>query len=213
MLIDLADRAFPIGINPLDMTLGRDRDKAVDNLIQIASALWAESYGPRTENVLEYAAKTLAEANSILVARDPSAGPARQYTLLDMVPLLRRTSFRHAVLEQVADPLLLEWWQTYYEPLDLRMQSEVTSSVITKLSKFASSRVARRILGQAQTSVNLQEIIRQGKILLVSTASGVVGADISAFLGATLLGLLQATLAEQAGPSPGAAPPDPYAGR
>ena len=202
VLIDLADRAFPIGINPLDMTLGRDRDKAVDNLIQIASALWAESYGPRTENVLEYAAKTLAEANSILVARDPTGGPARQYTLLDIVPLLRRTSFRHAVLEQVADPLLLEWWQTYYEPLDLRMQSEVTSSVITKLSKFASSRVARRILGQAQTSVNLQEIIRQGKILLVSTASGVVGADISAFLGATLLGLLQATLAEQADLAP-----------
>jgi hypothetical protein len=197
-LIDLADLAFPVGINPLDMSLGRDRDKAVDNLIQIAGALWAESYGPRTENVLEYAAKTLAEANTALVKADPTCGPARQYTLLDIVPLLRRTSFRHAVLEQVADQVLLEWWQTYYEPLDLRMQSEVTSSVITKLSKFASSRVARRILGQAQTSVNFQEIIQQGKILLVSTASGVVGADLSAFLGATLLGLLQATLAEQA---------------
>ena len=203
VLIDLANTAFPIGINPLDMALGRDRDKAVDNVIQIAEALWAQSYGPRTENVLEYAAKTLAEANASLVLADPTHGPTCQYTLLDVVPLLRRTSFRHAVLEQVQDPMLLEWWKTYYEPLDLRMQSEVTSSVITKLSKFASSRVARRILGQAQTSVNFREIIRQGKILLVSTASGVVGADISAFLGATLLGLLQTTLAEQA-----ALPPD-----
>ncbi|HVU71158.1 MAG TPA: hypothetical protein VHD63_28785 [Ktedonobacteraceae bacterium] len=151
VVVDLADRAFPVGLNPLDMTLGRDRDKAVDTLIQIASSLWADSYGPRTENVLEYAAKTLAEANTTLVRADPIGGPARQYTLLDIVPLLRRTSFRHAVLEQVADPVLTDWWATYYEPLDVRMQSEVTSSVITKLSKFASSRVARRMLGQADT--------------------------------------------------------------
>ena len=90
------------------------------------------------------------------------------------------------------------WWQHYYEPMDAHQQREITSSVITKLSKFASSRVARRILGQPRSTIDLREVIRQGKLLLVSTASGVVGADLSELIGIVLLGLFEAALAEQA---------------
>jgi hypothetical protein len=197
VLVDLADSDYPVGINPLDM-VGRDRDKAVDTLITLSEHLWAASYGSRTENVLEYALKTLADANEWLFQRDPQLGPDHQYTLLDVVPLLRKPSFRHAVCEQVRDGLLLDWWQHYYEPLDAHQQREITSSVITKLSKFASSRVARRILGQPRSTLDLREVVRTGKLLLVSTASGVVGADLSELIGIVLLGLLQAALAEQA---------------
>ncbi len=198
VLVDVADMASPPGINPLDATLGRNRDKAVDNLITIFERIWINSWGPRTENVLEFALKTLADANQSIVQADLQHGPDRQYTLLDVVPLLRNSSFRHAVMEQVTDPVLLAWWQQYYEPMDLRFQVEVTSSVLNKMSKYASSHTIRRILGQPRSTVNFMELIRLGKILLVSTASGIVGADVSALLGATLLGLFHVTLAEQA---------------
>jgi len=201
VLVDLANTDYPVGINPLDM-VGKDRDKVVDNLITIAEHLWASSYGSRTENVLEYALKTLADANELLIQRDPYQGPDRQYTLLDVVPLLRAASFRHAVLEQVRDSLLSDWWQHYYEPLDAHPQREITSSVITKLSKFASSRVARRILGQPRSTIDLRETVREGKLLLINTASGVVGADLSELIGIVLLGLFEAALAEQAALSP-----------
>ena len=132
----------------------------------------------------------------------PYQGPDRQYTLLDVVPLLRAASFRHAVLEQVRDSLLSDWWQHYYEPMDAHQQREITSSVITKLSKFASSRVARRILGQPRSTIDLREVIRSGQLLLINTASGVVGADLSELIGIVLLGLFEAALAEQAALSP-----------
>jgi len=148
--------------------------------------------------VLEYALKTLTDVNEWLIQSDPYQGPDRQYTLLDVVPLLRLPSFRHSVMEQVRDGLLLDWWQHYYEPMDAHQQREITSSVITKLSKFASSRVARRILGQPRSTLDLREVIRQGQLLLVSTASGVIGADLSELIGIVLLGLFQAALAEQA---------------
>jgi hypothetical protein len=196
-LLDLADMAYPPGINPLDATLGGNRDKAVDNLITIFERIWSTSWGPRTENVLEFALKTLADANQHIIQADLQHGPDRQYTLLDVVPLLRNTSFRHAVMEQVTDPVLLSWWQYYYEPMDPRFQMEVISSVLNKLSKFASSRTTRRILGQPRSTINFTEIIRAGRILLVSTAGGIVGADVSALIGATLLGLFHVTLAEQ----------------
>jgi hypothetical protein len=88
VLIDLAHTDYPVGINPLDM-VGKDRDKVVDNLITIAEHLWEASYGSRTENVLEYALKTLADANELLIQSDPYQGPDRQYTLLDVVSRVR----------------------------------------------------------------------------------------------------------------------------
>jgi hypothetical protein len=201
VLVDLANTDYPVGINPLDM-VGKDRDKVVDNLITIAEHLWVTSYGSRTENVLEYALKTLADANELLIETDPSQGPDRQYTLLDVVPLLRAGSFRHSVLEQVRDNLLKDWWQHYYEPLDGHQQREITEEVITKLSKFSSSRVARRILGQPRSTIDLREVIRSGQLLLINTASGVVGADLSELVGIVFLGLFEAALSEQAALSP-----------
>src|SRR6266568_1199256 len=197
VLVDLADLAHPVGINVLDATLGRDRDKTIANLIAIFAHLWSNSWGPRTENVLETCLKTLAEANANMVKADPQAGPDRQYTLLDIVPLLRNWSFRHSVLEQVRDGALTSWWQLYYEPMDLRHQTEVIGSVVNKMSKYASSYTARRILGQPRSTIDLGEVVRHGNILLVSAASGVVGADIAALVGATILGLFQMALAEQ----------------
>jgi hypothetical protein len=198
ILVDLANRDYPVGINPIDATLGRDRDKAIDNLLVIFEHIWANSWGPRTENVMEYSLKTLADANDTLVRQDPQNGPDAQYTLLDVIALLRQQSFRHTVMDQVRDPVLKTWWQRYYEPMDLRFQLEVISSVINKLSKFASSRVSRRILGQPRSTLNLSQIVGQGQILLISTAAGIVGSDISTLIGSFLLGLFHMTLAEQA---------------
>ena len=197
VLIDLANRNFPPGINPIDATLGRDRDKAVDNVIVTLKEMNRNSWGPRTENVAEYAIKTLADANVTLVEQDPQNGPDMQFTLLDVVPLLRHLSFRHDVMDLVRDPFLKNWWLYYYEPMDPRQQTEVISSVVNKMSKFASSRVSRRILGQPRSTINMTQIIRQRQILLISTAAGVVGSDLSTLLGSLLIGLFHITLAEQ----------------
>ena len=198
ILVDLANREHPPGINPIDATLGRDRDKAVDNLLVIFEKIWHMSWGPRTENVMEYSLKTLADANFTLVEQDPQNGPDAQYTLLDVIALLRHQSFRHTVMDRVRDPVLKNWWEHYYEPMDLRFQLEVISSVVNKLSKFASSRISRRILGQPRSTLNLSHIVQQGQILLISTAAGIVGSDISTLIGSFLLGLFHVTLAEQA---------------
>jgi hypothetical protein len=197
-VIDLSDRAFPVGINPLDLSGGQDRDKVVDNVVQIIAALWDLDEAPRTRNVLEYACKTLAEAN-LAGLDDPSVGPDQQYTLLDVVPLLRQKEFRHVLMEQLAgDPLLREWWGQYYEQLDASLQADFSSSVVTRLSRFASTRISRRMLGQPRSTIDLTEVIRQEKILLIKGASGEVGSDLATLMVSLLVGLFQVALAEQA---------------
>jgi hypothetical protein len=68
--------------------------------------------------------------------------------------------------------------------------------VINKTTTFESA-LARRIVGQSCSTLNFSALIREQKIVLVKLAKGVVGEDVAALLGATLLGLLQTTLEEQ----------------
>ena len=198
ILVDLADVTYPVALNPLDALLGRDRDKAVESLLQILSQIWARFWGPRMQNALEYALKTLYEANEALIAADPQRGPDQQFTLLEVAPLLSAPGFRRDILALVRDQALHTWWTHYYQPLDFRLQLEIINPVLTKLASFSGSRVARRVVGQARSTLNLSEVVHEGRVLLVNTAKGVVGAETATLVGATLLGTLHVALEEQA---------------
>ncbi|GHO59209.1 helicase HerA domain-containing protein [Ktedonobacter robiniae] len=197
MLIDLSETDYAIGLNPLDATMGKGRDKAISDLLHTLAHIWASSWGPRMENAFEYALRTLYEANKVLLQQDVYTGASKQYTLLDVMPLLTDESFCHSLLQHISDPYILRWWHTYYEPLPLAMQRERIDPVLSKVAKFESL-IARRILGQGQSTVDFAAAIREGKIILVKLAKGVIGEDTARILGATLLGLLQITLEEQA---------------
>ncbi|GCE12515.1 type IV secretory system conjugative DNA transfer family protein [Tengunoibacter tsumagoiensis] len=196
LLIDLSDPDYAVGLNPLDATLGRGRDKAIADLLKTLAHIWASSWGPRMENAFEYALRTLFEVNKALVQQNEHQGPTRQYTLLDVMHLLTDESFCHSLLEQVSDPFILRWWTLYYDLLNPSMQRERTDPVLSKVAKFESV-IARRILGQSQSTLNFSQAIAQEKIILVKLAKGVVGEDVTRLLGSTLLGLIQITLEEQ----------------
>jgi len=196
VLIDLSDDKASVGINPLDATLGRRRDKAISDLLKTLSHIWVSAWGPRMENAFEMALRTLFEANKLLIAQDAQNGPNKQYTLMDVLPLLTSENFCHSILQQIDDDYLQRWWYEYFEPLSLAQQRDIINPVITKAAKFESV-IARRIIGQSSATINFSQIIAERKIILVKLAKGIIGNDVAAILGATLLGLLQLTLEEQ----------------
>jgi hypothetical protein len=200
VLVDLADTQAVVGLNPLDVTLGRGRDKTMTDLLRTFAHIWSASWGSRMESVFEYALRTLYEANAVLCQRDPVQGPQQQYTLLDVLPLLTDESFCHQLLEPLAavDPYLVRWWYLYYDPLSPYMQRDRSDPVLSKVARFESY-VARRIVGQSQSTLDLARCIQQEQIVLVSLAKGVVGEEIAHLLGATMLSLVHLALEEQAG--------------
>ncbi len=196
VLVDLSDESASVGINPLDATLGRRRDKAISDLLKTLSHIWVSSWGPRMENAFEMALRTLFEANKLLIAQDAQNGPDKQYTLMDVLPLLTTEHFCHSILQQIDDDYLQRWWHEYYEPLTLMQQRDIINPVITKAAKFESV-IARRIIGQSSATINFSQMIAERKIILIKLAKGIIGNDVAAILGATLLGLIQLTLEEQ----------------
>ncbi len=198
ILVDLADTERPIGINPLDVTVYPDRDVVVSQLISIFSAIWEKTWGSRMEAAFEMALKTLYEVNRSIVAADAQQGPDNQHTLLDVGPVLSVQPFRRSLMQQVTDPLVRAFWSEHYELKTVREKQEMISPVLTKMNKFAASLVARRIVGQPRTTVNFAHAVRAGQIILIRTAKGTVGEDVAAIVGASLIGLVGATMLAQA---------------
>lgn len=196
VLIDLADLAHVPGLNPLDVTLGRPRDKAVDDLLRAFAHVWATSWGPRMGMAFQRALETLIEANRVSVARDTQNGPEQQYTLLDVVPVLTDQSFCRTLLQDVRDDYLRRWWSAYYEPMKLMEWIEVINPVLSKVAKFESE-VARLIVGQGHSTLDFARLLRERKIVLIKLGKDTIGGETAGILAATMVGLLQTALEEQ----------------
>ena len=195
-LIDLADNGGAPGINLLDTRIFADRDRTADSVVRVARGLW-DQWGPRMQSILEQTVKTLHEANE-----HPDTDEHRQYTILDALPLLSLDAFRERVLEKVSDPYLLEWWARDFGKWRHEYKAEALAPVQTRLSYYASSKRARAIIGQPRSTIDMRRTILDGGILLVSTAQGVVGRDVAALVGASLLNLVDAVIREQGGLPP-----------
>ena len=190
-LIDLADQTRAPGINLLDTRVFADRDRTADSVVRVARGLW-EQWGPRMQSILEQTVKTLHEANE-----HPETDQASQHTILDGLKLLTDRKFRDGVLKKVSDPYLLEWWARDFGGWHHQYRADALAPVQTRLSYYASSKRARAILGQPRSTIDLRETILDGGILLVSTAQGAVGRDVSALVGASLLNLVDSVIREQ----------------
>ena len=190
-LIDLADQRRAPGINPLDTRIFTDRDRTADSVVRVAKGLW-EQWGPRMQSILEQTVKTLHEANE-----HPETDEGSQHTILDGLKLLSDRKFRDGVLKRIEDPYLLEWWARDFGGWHQQYRAEALAPVQTRLSYYASSKRARAILGQRRSTIDLRDTILGGGILLVSTAQGAVGRDVSALVGASLLNLVDSVIREQ----------------
>ena len=195
-LIDLADTRGAPGINLLDTRVFSDRDRTADSVVRVARGLW-EQWGPRMQSILEQTVKTLHEANE-----HPKTDAHEQLTILDGLKLLSDDGYRGGVLARVSDPYLLEWWARDFGNWRQEYKSEALAPVQTRLSYYASSKRARAIIGQSSSTIDMRETILDGGILLVSTAQGVVGRDVAALVGASLLNLVDSVIREQGGLPP-----------
>ena len=198
--IDFSEKQQVIGLNLLDMRQGRDADQIVSNIVHVGELVWSDYWGPRMEDALRYAVRTLLTVNEKLVQRGE-----RQFTLLDIPPLFELENFRHRLLDEFVkdDDELLEWWRAYYEHLYDSLQIDVINPVLTKIHRFSTHAVVRAVVGQSNSTINFREILDQRKILLVNTATGIIGPDAGGLLGAIIADFVNfAVRAQMAIPNP-----------
>ena len=172
-----SDQEFPIAFNMLAEEDVRYRYLMASSLVGIFKKIWADSWGPRLEYLLRNSLLTLLET--------------RGNTILGVNRLFIDNDFRKKLVQQVQDPVVKSFWVHEYSRYNQNFQVEAVSPIQNKIGQFISIPLIRNMIGQVKSKLNFRDIIDTKKIFLVNLAKGLIGEDVSALLGATIISKLQ----------------------
>jgi hypothetical protein len=172
-----SDKDYPIIINPLEVTNHEEAELVVSGIVSIFNKIFGFSWGPRLEYILRNTLLTLADV--------PNA------TLKDVPLLLTNKSFRSRVVPKITDHVLKSFWEDEFENMPPNLQKESISPILNKVGQFVTSPLIRTVIGSPRSSIQLDDVMNQGKILIANLSQGRLGEDNAALLGAMLITKLQ----------------------
>jgi hypothetical protein len=168
-----ADKDYPIVINPLEVTNKEEAELVVSGIVSIFNKIFGFSWGPRLEYILRNSLSTLAQI--------PNS------TMKDIPLLLTNKAFRTRIESTIQDPTMQAFWRDEFDKMPDRLQQEAISPILNKVGQFVSSPLIRSVIGSPKSSVSLDDVMNDGKILLANLSQGRLGEDNAALLGAMLI--------------------------
>ena len=168
-----ADSSYPVVINPLEVTNKEEAELVVSGIVSIFNKIFGFSWGPRLEYVLRNSLSTLAQV--------PNS------TLKDVPLILTNKAFRTKVEMELKDEVLKNFWVNEFDKMPEKLQQEAISPILNKVGQFVASPLIRSVIGQPKSSIKLDDVMNNGKILLANLSQGRLGEDNAALLGAMLI--------------------------
>lgn len=80
-----------------------------------------------------------------------------------------------------------KFWTKEFEQYSKNFRSEAVSPIQNKVGQFVTHPVLSRIIGRAQSSFDMREVMDSGKVLIADLSKGKIGEDASNLLGAVLV--------------------------
>lgn len=180
------DYDYPIGLNLLELpegltgsALAHEKDLVTEAVISVLSKIFdddsASAY--RIERILR---------NTIHTAFTVEGA-----TLFTVLRLLTEASYRKKVTRNIKDERLKRFWKEELGKAGEMQRVKISGGPITRIERFEASESAQRVLGQAKSTINFEEIMNSGKILICNFSKGGLGEDTSTLFGTTVLAKLQ----------------------
>lgn len=171
------DSEYPITINPLEVKNKEEAELVVSGLMAIFTKVWANVWSARMEYILRNAFLTLAEI--------PGS------TLVNVLSLISDKKYRDNILNKLDNIALVNFWKNEFDQMPQNLQKEAIAPIQNKVGQFVTSPLIKRVIGNSKSTISLETIMNEGKILLVNLSQGRLGEDNSALLGAMLITKLQ----------------------
>ncbi len=171
------DISRPFCVNVLETRHKQHKDLIASGIVSIFYKLYGDSWGPRLEYILRNVILTLLEV--------PNA------TLVDVLALLSDQNFRQKTISYLKDPVLINFWTKEFAKMPDKLRAEAISPIQNKVGQFVSSRMIRNIIGNPKSTVDLEKIMNEGKILILNLSQGKLGEDNAALLGAMIITQIQ----------------------
>ncbi len=177
IFLNPADLDFPIAFNVMEKVDFRYRHLVAGGLMAVFKKVWPDVWSARMEYILN---------NTILALLEyPDS------TLLGVNRMLADPEYRKEVVSNVTDPTVKAFWVTEYARYSQKYEAEATAAIQNKVGQFVSNALIRNIIGQTKSTINMRQIMDEGKILILDLSKGRIGEDNSRLLGALLITKIQ----------------------
>lgn len=180
------DLEYPIGLNMLELSPGlkdnellREKDIITESVVSIFRKIFSDedSGGHRIEYVLRNTIQTA------LTTENP--------TLFTVFDLLNDSKYRKTVTKDLEDKNLVNFWNSEIGKAGEMQKVKMAAGITSKIGRFLFSASARQILEQPKSTIDFDDIINNGKILVCNLSKGLLGEDTSELFGITILAKLQ----------------------
>ncbi|MBM3269134.1 MAG: type IV secretion system DNA-binding domain-containing protein [Candidatus Sericytochromatia bacterium] len=193
VLFDPTDTEFPVGLNILEFDDEAQRYLVVNEFLAILRRLMNDEYG--ASNAGSFGGPVFYQhmrMNALLVMSRPS-DPG---TLHELYALFQEPGFYKRWLPLQTGDRVLESWVENVLPSQRYNRSDSDGNVnsaywASKLEPYVFDPMLRHIFSQQRSTIDLQDVMNSGKILLVNLAKGELTERNSAFLGMVMLARLQ----------------------
>ncbi len=178
VLFDPADANNPVSLNMLELFDPTQGNLTASALVDVFKRRF-DSWGPRLEYILRNCFLTLVEV--------PNS------TLLGVNRLLTDKEYRKVIVNTIEDEQLRNFWNKEYAAMasNDRLITEAVAPIQNKVGQFLQTSTIRNIVGQAKSTIRIDQIMDNGKIFLINLSKGKLGEDNSSLLGAMIISRMQ----------------------
>ncbi len=176
------DKTHAFGLNLFqcnDPTDNAQVSRTLDFVLQVFGKLFTESGDINEAPMMELTLRNL----TILLIFNPT------YTMAQIPTILEYEEAREKLIHHIPDDYsdVSDWW-IRYNRLKPTEQDQITASTKSRIGRFLTDINIRFIVGQPQTTINFQEIMDTGKILLVKLPQK--QAQLTTLVGSLIIGQL-----------------------
>lgn len=181
--VNPADLDYPIGFNILEVQSDEQKHLVVAGLMGIFKKIWPDVWSARMEYIL----------NNTLLALIEYPGS----TLLGINRLLADKKYRKKVLSKVNDPVIKTFWNVEFASYTEKYAQEAVAPIQNKIGQFLSANVIRNMVAQVKSTIDIRQLMDEGKILIMNLSKGRIGEDNSRLLGGMLITKIQLAAMER----------------
>lgn len=181
------DLPYPIGINLLELPVGLtddalelEKELVCENVISIFRRVFSNKENQNAHRIEYMLRNTIHTAFTL-----------KERTIFTVYKLLTDPEYRKKVTADLEDEDLQNFWKNEFGIAGDYQVLKMIQGVTTKVGRFLFSPTAKRILEQEKSTINFDEILNQGKILICNLSEGKLGEDTSQLLGTMVISKIQ----------------------